>query len=214
MFASAARVKDADVDAMIGALCRVTGPVPLNALADHVGWSARRTETVVQRLVDAGAATLHDGVVTPRVGDSGAAARASVRTHTAEDAKQAIAESRIDAVRWYAESQHCRRAELLAYFGEHYEPPCGNCDNDHRLLDSEPHRSSRPAETPASAAGVAGDVTVGSRVTHTTWGDGVVLSVDAHELVVVFDTAGYRHLTPAVITRGLLRVLPASPLAR
>ncbi len=209
MFASAARVKDADVDAMIGALCRTAGPVPLTTLTGNVGWSKRRTETVVQRLVDAGAATLHDGVVTPHVDDSTGAASASVRTHDAEDAKRAIAESRIDAVRWYAESRHCRRAELLAYFGEHYEPPCGNCDNDRRPPLAEPHGHVQPAGAPAPTDGVAGEVSVGSRVKHKTWGEGVVLSADAHQLVVVFDTAGYRHLTPAVIPRGLLRVLPA-----
>ncbi len=205
MFASAARVKDADVDAVVAELCRAAGPVPLADLTAIVGWSGRRTETVVERLVDAGAATLHDGVVTPNLADATKPLRASVRTHNAEEAKQAVAESRIDAVRWYAESPTCRRAELLAYFGEHYDPPCGNCDNDRRPPPWTPHGMARTAEPPVPGSGVL----AGSRVQHATWGEGRVLSADPHELVVVFDTVGYRHLTPAAVTAGLLRVLPA-----
>jgi ATP-dependent DNA helicase RecQ len=34
----------------------------------------------------------------------------------------------------------------------------------------------------------------------------VVLAVDPHELLVVFDSVGYRHLTPSVLTNGLLRL--------
>jgi ATP-dependent DNA helicase RecQ len=40
------------------------------------------------------------------------------------------------------------------------------------------------------------------------WGAGVVLSADPHELFVVFDSVGYRHLTPSALTAGLLHVEP------
>jgi ATP-dependent DNA helicase RecQ len=36
---------------------------------------------------------------------------------------------KLDALFGYAESVECRRAVLLAYFGESYPAPCANCDN-------------------------------------------------------------------------------------
>ena len=36
---------------------------------------------------------------------------------------------KLEALFGYAESVECRRAVLLAYFGEPYPAPCGNCDN-------------------------------------------------------------------------------------
>jgi ATP-dependent DNA helicase RecQ len=49
----------------------------------------------------------------------------------------------------------------------------------------------------------------GRRVEHATWGGGTVLEADPHQLLVVFDTVGYRHLTPAALTAGLLHVVPS-----
>ncbi len=54
--------------------------------------------------------------------------------------RQAIMVSRLDAARHYAETTHCRRAELLAYFGETCTPPCGTCDNDHAPKAAPTHR--------------------------------------------------------------------------
>ena len=36
---------------------------------------------------------------------------------------------RLDALAAFCESSSCRRRQLLEYFGEHYNPPCNNCDN-------------------------------------------------------------------------------------
>jgi ATP-dependent DNA helicase RecQ len=110
---------------------------------------------------------------------------------------QSILRSRIEAAREYAETVSCRRAELLGYFGEHYDPPCGACDNDAR------------APAPSKA-------TVGHRhrpspergipVRHRLWGPGLLLSRDDHELTVAFDSVGYRHLTPAALENGILTI--------
>jgi ATP-dependent DNA helicase RecQ len=45
----------------------------------------------------------------------------------------------------------------------------------------------------------------GELVVHKLWGAGTVLTVDEHELVVAFESVGYRHLTPAVLANGLVR---------
>jgi ATP-dependent DNA helicase RecQ len=83
-----------------------------------------------------------------------------------------------------------RRAELLGYFGEHYEAPCAACDND-----TSPGPAHRAAGT---------SLPQGVPVRHRLWGPGVLLSRDEHELVVAFDSVGYRHLTAAALTNGLL----------
>ncbi|GAA1319378.1 RecQ family ATP-dependent DNA helicase [Pseudonocardia xinjiangensis] len=206
MFAAAARVRDGDVDAVLSALTRATGPIPLTDLAQHVGLGTRRAERVVERLADAGAAVLHDGVVVPHVAEGEQAHRTTERTHDAEEIRQAVAASRIDAISYYAETMHCRRTELLAYFGEQYTPPCGTCDNDRRPAPRTLHGLARPNVVAAAGQGRA-PVDPGSRVEHTTWGGGTVLEADPHQLLVVFDTVGYRHLTPAALTTGLLRVV-------
>ena len=203
LFAAAARLRDADVAAALAVLTRAAGPLPITELAHATGAGARLTEKVVERVVEAGAATLHDGVVTPHLADVAQAASTAHLTHDTEQAREAVAASRIDAVAHYAETPHCRRAELLAYFGEAFPPPCGNCDNDYRP-GPERIRGSGPAVTEPVPA--AATVTPGAKVRHTLWGEGVVLAVDPHELLVVFDAVGYRHLTPAVLTTGLLRL--------
>ncbi|MEW2506993.1 RecQ family ATP-dependent DNA helicase [Amycolatopsis sp. NPDC047767] len=104
--------------------------------------------------------------------------------------RQAVLASRIEAARSYAESTRCRRAELLAYFGENYTPPCENCDNDRAAHTTEHQRA---------------DVSGGAPVHHRLWGDGQLLSQDEHELLVYFPSVGYKHLTASTISSGILQ---------
>jgi ATP-dependent DNA helicase RecQ len=106
-----------------------------------------------------------------------------------ERRRQAVLASRINAAREYAESPRCRRAELLAYFGETYSPPCGNCDNDQL-----------PRREPAPRPSIIG----GTPVRHRLWGDGQLLSQDDHELLVYFESVGYKHLTASTLSSGIL----------
>jgi ATP-dependent DNA helicase RecQ len=48
---------------------------------------------------------------------------------------------------------------------------------------------------------------VGAAVTHKLWGHGTVMSADQHELVVAFESVGYRHLTTAVLDTGLVSLV-------
>ncbi|MFC6590941.1 DNA helicase RecQ [Deinococcus lacus] len=48
---------------------------------------------------------------------------------TAPDWVQRIEAAKLDALLSFCESAGCRRESLLAYFGEEYRGPCGNCDN-------------------------------------------------------------------------------------
>jgi ATP-dependent DNA helicase RecQ len=115
--------------------------------------------------------------------------------------QQSILQSRIEAAREYAETVRCRRADLLGYFGEHYEPPCGTCDNDEAAakVKAQPSKANvgRRHEPDHDAV----------RVRHKLWGEGTLLTRDDHELTVAFDTLGYRHLTPAVLENGILTMI-------
>jgi ATP-dependent DNA helicase RecQ len=99
--------------------------------------------------------------------------------------------SRVEMMRAYAEHDHCRRAFVLSYFGEHAADPCGNCDN------CEAGRgAAEEGERPFA---------VGAGVRHADWGEGVVQRYDGDRVVVLFDSVGYRTLSVELVTeRGLL----------
>jgi ATP-dependent DNA helicase RecQ len=93
-------------------------------------------------------------------------------------------------VRGYAETSGCRRAYLLTYFGEAFEPPCGNCDN----CDAG-RGNAIPSDEPFA---------VGSRVRHGEWGDGAVQRYDGDAMVVLFDEGGYRTLAVELVVERQL----------
>jgi ATP-dependent DNA helicase RecQ len=97
-------------------------------------------------------------------------------------------------MRRYAEHEGCRRSFLLAYFGQNYPGPCGNCDND--LVHAA-------APMPGTGA-----YPVGARVRSERWGDGTVERYDGDQVTVLFDDHGYRNLSvPIILERRLLRGL-------
>ena len=97
-------------------------------------------------------------------------------------------------MRAYAETDGCRRAFVLGYFGEDYEPPCGNCDVCERRGDERGPRRRR-----------TGRFAAGDRVRHAEWGGGSVGQVEDGQITVVFDTVGYKTLgIDIVLERGLL----------
>jgi ATP-dependent DNA helicase RecQ len=177
------------VDAIENAGERIT----VSELASAAGVSGHAVERVVNELTELGFVNLtksgqHRTVEPQRRLPS--PAELTEQLMTLDQRRQAVLASRLNAAREYAESTRCRRAELLAYFGETYTPPCNNCDNDH---------GPAPAEVPRPS------ITGGDPVRHWLWGDGQLLSRDDHELLVYFDTVGYKHLTSSTLTSGILQ---------
>ena len=55
--------------------------------------------------------------------------RQMIENSDAPDERKRVEHRKLDALLGYCESTACRRQSLLAYFGETYPQPCGNCDN-------------------------------------------------------------------------------------
>ena len=133
---------------------------------------------------------LPDGKVKPYKKPSNLSkiANEAVRFH--ENRRQVV-RSRLAMVQGYAEVSDCRRKYLLNYFGEELDERCGFCDICESGLTAK-ESSSMPF--PAS-----------SRVTHTSWGEGMVMRYEEDKIVVLFDNVGYKTLSIEIVTtNGLL----------
>jgi ATP-dependent DNA helicase RecQ len=190
-FFASGRVKDDEILQVAQALVARHEPVPPPTLAEELPLSDTKLATAVHHLVDAGFAEVRDGELLAR--RDADLAEAVEHAGEAEEHREAFDRSRVEMVRAYADTDGCRRAFLLGYFGEPYDPPCGNCDVCERQGDA-----------PAAEAGDA-PFAVGDRVVHDTWGAGTVGQLAEGKLTVVFDTVGYKTLdADLVVERELL----------
>lgn len=186
--AARSRLRPKDILAVVDILDGTAEPIRLDRLIAASGVPRPAVQRVLAELNGLGVVSFDRTAVTCHLLPPGTAAR----LETAGQRRQAIIASRIEAARMYAETSRCRRGELLGYFGDQYEPPCGQCDND------------SPAGTAVHVAAHVDRPGSGRRVRHRLWGDGTLLHQDDHELIVVFDAVGYRTLIPAALTNGLL----------
>jgi ATP-dependent DNA helicase RecQ len=98
-------------------------------------------------------------------------------------------------MRSYAETSECRRTYLLNYFGEEVDGACGFCDN---------------CEAGAATTNGQEDYpfALNSRVSHSTWGEGLVLRYEGDKMLVLFDQVGYKTLAASIVVeQGLLAPL-------
>ena len=165
------------------------GPIAPAELRTAAQLSATRLTAAVNLLEEAGALTVdRRGRVVVRRGapDPPQAAEAAVEV---AEARKRVEVSRVEMVRGYAETPGCRRQFLLAYFGESYDDACGNCD---RCADGSAGE--------ATGAEAIGAWRVNDRVTHDTWGDGVVMRCEADRVTVLFEQVGYKTLKLDAVT--------------
>ena len=155
-------------------------PVEAPALRAEARLSATRLTTAVNLLEDAGALTVDEaGRITLADGAPSPAEAAEEALRRAE-AREAVDRSRVELVRGYAETVGCRRQFLLGYFGEEFDPPCGACD---QCASGAVDDADADADLPWRA---------NDRVTHESWGDGVVMRCEPDRVTVLFDTVGYK----------------------
>jgi ATP-dependent DNA helicase RecQ len=196
-FFAAGAIEHDTLERIAGVIAAARRPVDPADIVEELDVTRTRLATALHRLEDAGAVDVReDGKV--RATTSGRRLEEAVdRAAEAEEQRHAFDQSRVEMMRSYAEHRHCRRAFLLGYFGEEFDPPCGNCDNCDRGEGGE-----------AGASGSAWRA--GERVAHDEWGEGTVGGVDDGHITVVFDSVGYKTLDAELVEeRGLLTRLPA-----
>ena len=160
--------------------------VEVDELRERTGLSKAKVNTAVARLEDVGALEVEaDGDVVPVDGAEDGAEEAE----EAEHSHRRMEESRLAMMRGYAETRACRRRFLLNYFGERYDPPCGNCDNCLAGLVEPDQDRDEPYP-------------VDSRVRHDTFGEGIVMRYEGDSITVLFDRAGYRTLQLQAVCDG------------
>jgi ATP-dependent DNA helicase RecQ len=192
-FFAAGTVDRAAMDRVAHTLTLAGGPVDPADMFDQLGMSKTKLATAVHRLEEVGFIEVEADGRVRAVGDEEALDDAVEAAAEAEENRHAFDRSRVEMMRAYAEERRgCRRAFILGYFGEAFDPPCGNCD----LCNTGRNDPEAP-----TAAGF----TVGDRVTHRTWGLGTVGRIEGDQLTVVFDTVGYKTLdTTLIAERHLL----------
>ncbi len=170
------------------------GPVEPTDLQEEADLSQSKLTTAISRLKDAGAVEVLPSGEIAEADEAPPREEAVAEALQLEEHRRTFDRSRVDMMRGYAETTECRRAFILSYFGEPYEPPCGNCDNCDAGLSEAP-----PADVPFE---------VGARVRHASWGEGVVQRYDEEAMVVLFDDVGYKTLALGVVVeRGLLEAV-------
>jgi ATP-dependent DNA helicase RecQ len=205
LFASRPKVAASVVRPVVAALeeSGVNSTVTLTQLETASQQSRHATDQVVDDLHELGLVDVDGEVIAVR--SIGACPGATDAVVDEGRRRASVLNSQVDTVRHYAETVACRRAELLAYFGEQIPTPCGNCDNDALVGHATPAAPTPTVDVRAEHR----DRTLpaaGTSVHHRLWGHGTVLSADDHELVIAFESVGYRHLTTAVLDSGLVEL--------
>lgn len=183
------------MDRIARLLARARRPVEPAEMLSSAHVSRTKLATALHRLQEAGAVEARpDGKVRAVAQAGSEMADAVEQAATAEEERLSFNRSRVEMMRSYAEHRSCRRAFVLGYFGEGFEPPCGCCDNCDAGLGS-------PADDADDAVGLS----AGTRVRHEKWGTGTVGQIEDGQVNVVFETVGYRTLAlDLVASRGLL----------
>jgi ATP-dependent DNA helicase RecQ len=165
-------------------------PKRLKQLQSDVGLRGRKLTATVNMLERAGAVT------SDKAGFSATGLPEEKVVETAvrmAGIGERVDRTRVEMMRSYAETTHCRRQFLLAYFGDLLAESCGNCD--------------RCREKGSAAAEEESAIALGTPVEHREWGRGVVLHGGADRVTVLFDYHGYRTLSvDAAQENDLLRV--------
>jgi ATP-dependent DNA helicase RecQ len=191
-FASSGALDEEQVRQVLDVILLNDGRATAGEIADLVALSQSKQVAALNRLVEAGAVRrLPDGVYEAVAGAEDAQLDAVIAEAVdAQARRREYDRSRVEMIRAYAELTGCRRQHLLSYFGEDLAEPCGNCDNCESGV--------------AQGASADAPFAAGSRVAHKLWGEGQVLRLEGDNMVILFDSVGYKTLSIPVVLEGEL----------
>ncbi|HEX2103857.1 MAG TPA: ATP-dependent DNA helicase RecQ [Solirubrobacteraceae bacterium] len=192
-FAGTGRVGADELRDVAEAVADARDPIAPTDLQERTELSQTKLATAVSRLEDAGAVEVLPTGHVVRPPSAPPVEEAVDEALETEEDRREFERSRLEMIRGFAETGGCRREFVLSYFGEPFEAPCGRCDNCRAGRVQEDNDADEP-------------FTVGARVAHREWGEGVVQRYDRDRAVVVlFDDVGYKTLAlDVVVRRGLL----------
>ncbi|HZX53529.1 MAG TPA: helicase-related protein, partial [Ilumatobacteraceae bacterium] len=183
-FAAGASVADIDVCAAI--VERVTDQtVDLEDLRADIKRPRGQLLQAARVLEDSGVVELTGDLAVARGSSRWEDQRAAIEQ--AIDERSALLASRREMMRSFVESDACRWSLITGYLGSAELDSCGHCD-----ACSQHDRARR------SGDGV-------QRVRHTHFGAGSLVDTEGDNIVVLFDTAGYKTLSRSILSEeGLL----------
>lgn len=188
--AATGTLSDEDVLRVLTSIRRAKRPKDADAIVSTTRLSSATVTRALSRLEDVGAIECRtDGAVLPVAGVK--PKLASIAAANLHERHRRISRTRLEMMRQFAQTSGCRRAFLLGYFGEAFDPPCGSCDNCRAGLS----RQSLPGSIPFP---------VTSLVEHSSWGRGEVVHYEHDTVTVLFDDAGYRTLATELVIQGQL----------
>ena len=190
-FFAAGTVDRAAMERVAQVLAIVDRPVDPAAMLDELALSRTKLMTAVHRLEEVGFVAVDDDGSVRAVGAEATLDDAVQRAASAEEDRHAFDRSRVEMMRTYAERRGCRRAFVLGYFGEAFAPPCGACDN----CDA--------GHGEAQADDRSG-LSLGDRVVHEAWGEGIVGQVVDGQITVTFESVGYKTLAADLVAEHAL----------
>lgn len=192
-FAGSGQIGETELLQVVEAMPDEAGaPVTTQMLSEETGLSQLKVTTALNRLAELGLVEiLPTGEIVRRPDDTNLDERVEQALLAQENYRQ-FKQSRLEMIRSYAETSECRRTYLLNYFGEEIDQPCGFCDN---------------CEAGAAMVKKVDDYPfpLNSRVSHPSWGEGLVLRYEGDKMFVLFDQVGYKTLAASVVVeQGLL----------
>jgi ATP-dependent DNA helicase RecQ len=190
--AASGRLEADEARRVLEMLVRARRAKTVEVIEKATGLSAAHVERALMRLEDVGAVKLGTDGATMVAGvkDLDEAARMAAAL---QERHRRVARTRLEMMRQYADTAGCRRAFVLGYFGQPFDPPCGRCDNcvSGRSAEAMPDNIPFPIST---------------MVVHKIWGEGEVVRYEGDTMTVLFHDAGYRTLSIELVAQeGLLR---------
>jgi ATP-dependent DNA helicase RecQ len=192
-FAGSGQVDLEEIQRVADAVAEHDGRADPVELRAETSLSQTKLTTAISRLEDVGAVRVLPTGDVEATGDVPVDDEATLeRAVDAQENREEFDRSRIEMMRAYSDlDDGCRRDFVLNYFGQNFDPPCRMCDN----CDA-----GRVHPTPAGSPFASGE-----RVVHDKWGGGVVQRIEDGQIVVLFESVGYKKLgIDLVVERGLL----------